>query len=165
MSADNKYFILLQKQITKHTPCVCSELDSSFCEFTIFQSRARKPQCHVGNWVRLYKRKPKLLSFSTNCVLQGCQPVPLCWGTHWHSWAFWLGEHRAATIKIGKELRCLEFIISWPEHSNWLPFPEKPSTSLSTWCCMDFNFLCPELKAWGSSESSRWRKMSQDLTL
>lgn len=38
VSADDKYFILLQKQITKHTPCVCSELDSGSCEFTMFQS-------------------------------------------------------------------------------------------------------------------------------
>lgn len=112
---DNKYFILLQKQITKHTPCVCSELDSSFCEFTIFQSRARKPQCHVGNWVRWYKRKPKPLSFSTNCVLQACEPVPLCQGTCWHSSEFCLGEQRVVTEKVGKEQRHLEFIISWPE--------------------------------------------------
>lgn len=76
MSADNKYFILLQKQITKHTPCVCSELDSSFCEFTLFQSRARKPERHVGNWVRSCRRKPKLLSFSTNRVLQAASLRP-----------------------------------------------------------------------------------------
>lgn len=51
----NKYFILLQKQITKHTPCVCSELYSSFCEFTIFQSWGRKPQSHVSYIACLHK--------------------------------------------------------------------------------------------------------------
>lgn len=77
VSADNKYFILLQKQITKHTPCVCSELDSSFCEFTVFQSRARKPQCRVGNGVRTFKRKPNLFHSLQTAYYKDASQCPL----------------------------------------------------------------------------------------